>query len=225
MDKWDRKTNFSCDSCMFLVPRGQLLTSGKEVCNCKRHPPVKGEYPIVFKDDWCGEHKIGSNPVRDSIKPLKGKTPINGPWDSPAAKQSWDTTVYGLASKVDDNTRKDTSEYVKSLKYKQECVELYEPCRCPGCKKIWGYQLFPKTPLFTKTPPQEPHIKICPTCKLTKGVLSDMVNASAEMSKAKIKAEIKQTIDNMCNDGLGISSDITKITDYRQKIAELLGKL
>jgi len=110
-------------------------------------------YPVVdAHNDWCGEHKIS-------------------PSDPPAARQSWDTTVYGLASKVDDNTRKDTSEYVKWPKHKQECIELHEP-----------------------------HL-------------------------AKIKAEIKQTIDNMCNDGLGISSDITKITDYRQKIAELLGKL
>ena len=195
MDKRDRKTSFNCDSCMFFAPKNPGPRG-----RCRRHAPTRMGYPVVdAHNDWCGEHKINPNLVRDGIKPLKGKTPINGPWDSPAAKQSWDTTVYGLASKVDDNTRKDTSEYVKSLKYKRECIELYEPCRCPGCKKIWGRQLFPKTP------PQEPHIKICPTCKLTKGILSDMVNASAEMSKAEIKAEIKQTIDNMCNDGLGIS--------------------
>jgi hypothetical protein len=33
---------------------------------CRRNAPtmMKG-YPVVFAEDWCGEHKRGSNPVRD----------------------------------------------------------------------------------------------------------------------------------------------------------------
>lgn len=24
---------------------------------CRRHPPTGGEWPVVFDDDWCGEHE------------------------------------------------------------------------------------------------------------------------------------------------------------------------
>lgn len=90
MDNWDRKTNFNCESCMFYVPKKEHSSAGNEKaeyeytdnpkelldayspvekgrCRCKS-PTMKG-YPVVFADDWCGEHKIGSNPLRDADKP------------------------------------------------------------------------------------------------------------------------------------------------------------
>jgi hypothetical protein len=33
---------------------------------CRRYAPTMKGYPVVYgNSDWCGEHKIGSNPVRD----------------------------------------------------------------------------------------------------------------------------------------------------------------
>ena len=58
-DKWDRKTNFGCDSCMFYVPKKD--NEGR----CRRNAPTMKGYPVVYIDDWCGEHKKGSNPIRD----------------------------------------------------------------------------------------------------------------------------------------------------------------
>lgn len=71
MDKWDRKTDFGCSSCMFYVPKKQHSTSGDPTApscegRCRRHAPTMKGYPVVFLEDWCGEHKRGSNPVRDN---------------------------------------------------------------------------------------------------------------------------------------------------------------
>ena len=69
-DKWDRKTNFNCDSCMFYVPKRDALIAGQVIDTpegrCRRNAPTMTGYPVVYADrDWCGEHKIGSNPVPD----------------------------------------------------------------------------------------------------------------------------------------------------------------
>jgi len=67
MDRWDRKTDFGCESCMFYVPK--FSHAADPPCRgegrCRRHAPTMKGYPVVFVDDWCGEHKRGSNPIRD----------------------------------------------------------------------------------------------------------------------------------------------------------------
>lgn len=64
MDKWDRKTDFGCNSCMFYVPKIEHAVGDSEG-RCRRSAPTMKGYPVVFGVDWCGEHKRGSNPVRD----------------------------------------------------------------------------------------------------------------------------------------------------------------
>lgn len=51
---------------MFYVPKTE--NSGR----CRRQAPTMKGFPVVYGNaDWCGEHKIGSNPVRDGKeKPL-----------------------------------------------------------------------------------------------------------------------------------------------------------
>lgn len=64
MDRWDRKTDFGCSSCMFYVPKGEHSTPAEG--RCRKHAPTLNGYPVVFADDWCGDHKRGSNPVREA---------------------------------------------------------------------------------------------------------------------------------------------------------------
>lgn len=64
MDKWDRKTNFGCNSCRYYVPKKCYINGGA----CRRSAPTMTGYPVVFESDWCGEHKLGSNPIRDEQK-------------------------------------------------------------------------------------------------------------------------------------------------------------
>lgn len=61
MDKWDRITNFCCNTCMFYVPKNKTNFG-----RCRKNAPTLCGYPIVYLDDWCGQHKLGSNPVRDN---------------------------------------------------------------------------------------------------------------------------------------------------------------
>lgn len=57
-DHWDRKTAFGCCTCMYYVPKGD--GTGR----CRRKAPTMQGYPVVKPNDWCGEHKLGSNPIR-----------------------------------------------------------------------------------------------------------------------------------------------------------------
>jgi len=71
MDKWDRKTNFNCESCRYYVPKPNY---GTNLGACRRRAPIMTGYPVVNSElDWCGEHKIGSNPVRDMKDASKKK--------------------------------------------------------------------------------------------------------------------------------------------------------
>lgn len=65
MDKWDRKTDFGCSTCMMYVPKIEH-SNGPGEGRCRRNAPTMKGYPVVFACDWCGEHKRGSNPVRDA---------------------------------------------------------------------------------------------------------------------------------------------------------------
>ncbi len=60
-DRWDRKTDYNCGSCMYCVPKSQ------DEGRCRRHAPALQGYPVVYlRDDWCGDHKLGTNPVASS---------------------------------------------------------------------------------------------------------------------------------------------------------------
>lgn len=76
MDRWDRKTDFGCSSCMFYVPKREALIGGDVIemaeGRCRRRSPTMKGYPVVFADDWCGEHKRGSNPIRDRHQTNEG---------------------------------------------------------------------------------------------------------------------------------------------------------
>jgi hypothetical protein len=33
----------------------------QEVGRCRRHAPTMSGYPVVFRSDWCGDHKLDEN--------------------------------------------------------------------------------------------------------------------------------------------------------------------
>jgi hypothetical protein len=33
------------------------------VGRCRRHAPTMNGYPVVYMDDWCGDHRIDENKV------------------------------------------------------------------------------------------------------------------------------------------------------------------
>ena len=58
-DKWDRKTGFCCATCAFYAPKTL------EIGRCRRNAPTMNGYPVVYANhDWCGDHKLDTNPSR-----------------------------------------------------------------------------------------------------------------------------------------------------------------
>jgi hypothetical protein len=58
-DPWaNRSSGMRCRTCMFFV-RKQTTDIGR----CRRHAPTMGGYPVVYPDDWCGDHKLDETKV------------------------------------------------------------------------------------------------------------------------------------------------------------------
>ena len=56
-DRWDQITGYCCETCRYYSPKDERIG------RCRRHAPTMGGYPVVYPDsDWCGDHKIGTNP-------------------------------------------------------------------------------------------------------------------------------------------------------------------
>ena len=59
-DPWiHRGEGMRCHSCMWYAPKGDTLVIGR----CRRHAPTMGGYPVVYPDDWCGDHKMNEEVV------------------------------------------------------------------------------------------------------------------------------------------------------------------
>lgn len=70
-DNWKhRSEGMRCATCMFYVPKAR---SGPQPLNapplgrCRRHAPTMNGFPVVFERDWCGDHKLDENRVRDAV--------------------------------------------------------------------------------------------------------------------------------------------------------------
>lgn len=57
-DPWANLSTYSCSTCRFFVPKREA--DGR----CRRHAPTMDGYPVVYPADWCGDHKLDTNPSR-----------------------------------------------------------------------------------------------------------------------------------------------------------------
>jgi len=66
-DRWKGRTaGMRCKTCMFFVEKEvtRVIDLGPDaagvpaVGRCRRRAPTMNGYPVVFEDDWCGDHKI-----------------------------------------------------------------------------------------------------------------------------------------------------------------------
>lgn len=61
-DNWvHRAENMRCRTCMFFVEKG--LGCCPVVGRCRRRAPTMQGWPVMFADDWCGDHKLDENKV------------------------------------------------------------------------------------------------------------------------------------------------------------------
>lgn len=66
-DPWKhRSEGMLCRTCMFFVEKlsSKVAEVGsKTVGRCRRNAPTIKGYPVVFSNDWCGEHKLDENKI------------------------------------------------------------------------------------------------------------------------------------------------------------------
>ena len=71
-DPWKhRGVGMRCITCMWFVKKdrapkehgtGRIYDNGT-VGRCRRHAPTMNGYPVVFTNDWCGDHKLDEEKV------------------------------------------------------------------------------------------------------------------------------------------------------------------
>jgi len=58
-DPWaHRSDGMKCHTCMWFVEKTGGIVGTKTKGRCRRHAPTMNGYPVVFTDDWCGDHKL-----------------------------------------------------------------------------------------------------------------------------------------------------------------------
>jgi hypothetical protein len=70
MDPWKhRSQGMRCKTCMWFNPKAPQPVDGPQnpaaydVGRCRRHAPTMGGYPVVFVNDWCGDHRLNENAI------------------------------------------------------------------------------------------------------------------------------------------------------------------
>lgn len=59
-DPWaHRSEGMKCPSCMWGVFASEQAAVGR----CRRHAPSMNGYPAIYRDDWCGDHKVEKSNV------------------------------------------------------------------------------------------------------------------------------------------------------------------
>ena len=70
-DLWKhRSTSIACKTCMWFAPKITIMEGTIDTPNpsydlgrCRRHSPTMNGYPVVFVNDWCGDHKLDENKI------------------------------------------------------------------------------------------------------------------------------------------------------------------
>ena len=70
-DPWlHRSTGMRCETCMWYLekvgnapsepkkPEEAVVDRAVRIGRCRRHAPTMNGYPVVYENDWCGDHKL-----------------------------------------------------------------------------------------------------------------------------------------------------------------------
>ena len=67
-DPWEnRNKGMQCHTCIWFVFKTKITANEKEdeklVGRCRKHAPTMGGYPVVYGNDWCGDHRLDENKI------------------------------------------------------------------------------------------------------------------------------------------------------------------
>lgn len=69
-DPWvHRSLNMMCRTCMWYAEKLSTIAQtvqARKIGRCRKHAPTMNGYPVVYNDDWCGDHKLDENKINDS---------------------------------------------------------------------------------------------------------------------------------------------------------------
>jgi hypothetical protein len=68
-DPWmNRSQGMRCKTCIWFVPKMTIVPGTIDtpdpvynVGRCRRHAPTMGGFPVVWCNDWCGDHRLDEN--------------------------------------------------------------------------------------------------------------------------------------------------------------------
>lgn len=64
VDPWaQRLKGMKCMTCLWFVPKELASLGTGKVGRCRRHAPTMNGYPVVYMNDWCGDHRVDENKV------------------------------------------------------------------------------------------------------------------------------------------------------------------
>ena len=49
-----------CMTCIFFAEKSAY---NNNIGRCRRHAPTMNGYPVVYQNDWCGDHKLDETKV------------------------------------------------------------------------------------------------------------------------------------------------------------------
>lgn len=59
IDHWKhRSMNMKCKTCMWFMLKLALNKEKAELGRCRKKAPTLDGWPVVYLDDWCGDHKL-----------------------------------------------------------------------------------------------------------------------------------------------------------------------
>lgn len=67
-DPWKhRSEGMRCKTCMWFAAKKQSDGIRENpvfhLGRCRRHSPSMNGYPVVYVNDWCGDHKVDENKI------------------------------------------------------------------------------------------------------------------------------------------------------------------
>jgi len=63
-DPWKhRSENMCCETCMWCAVKETKGPKKSKLGRCRKHSPTLNGYPVVYMNDWCGDHKLDETKI------------------------------------------------------------------------------------------------------------------------------------------------------------------
>jgi hypothetical protein len=76
-DPWKHRSDgMKCKTCMWFVPKTVNNNPIYNIGRCRKHAPTMNGYPVVFVNDWCGDHKLDESMINPEQRSVSAKSEV-----------------------------------------------------------------------------------------------------------------------------------------------------